>query len=1050
MKKLLTLLCLGVFLISLASAWDFDNVKRDYNSITKEITVKNAYGLGDTLGKIKLVNYTGYCFVGECYAYYEVQNYLKDDGLRSSITYDKSKTIDLERSSTYEIWNPNKEVIGDVYSTTCKNKIGEVKTDCVSTKTGTKTTYGGWDSYDVNKGLPIGNYLLRQSVDVKEKETVDVIPEFYGITLEEFAPFTGLTRLEYADGSEGASYGIDNDEWRTQIFTIGTTGINAIQSITGLSMPLSRQDAGTTGTLLIQIKELDASGNPTGSDYSNATYNIASLNTAETWENITLTSYENLQPDTNYSLILGTLGISASDYVIIHFQTSNIYAGGFVKKSEDVGVTWNADTQTGWDWSFYLYGEYGKPQVTIVYPEDGSSYPSTTQDLNYTYTGLADRCWYSTNFGSTNSSTVSAGTNFTGLSASEGSNTWTVYCNNTGGIGNATTTFSVDSTTPIIEISSPNGTVDYHASGQNISLNWSITDDNLDSCWYEYDGTNYSIADDLCTLSNFTSFNVTDSTVRTLKFFANDTGGNVGSETSTWSYKIWENDRTLNSSVYQTEYTTYKVNVTSNISLTAVNLNYNGTLYSMSNQGGGLWSYSRDTPTSLNGTYNVGFNFTYGSEIISAYNSNQEVRELYFDICNPTNNIPYVNYTFKDEADLSYINASITTSEFEFYLGSGSVSKTLTYSNTSDNSDYAFCSNSNQTLYVDPYIQYKQGSSYPQRIYDASTQTFTTTAADKILYLLGSADGIYTTFQVVNLANQPLSDVEATAVREINEENVVIGTGTTDAAGSVVFWVNPDFSHTFTFTKTGYGTSVYNLIPTQSQYTITMGTNSSEYVYLSDFEGLKWYVFPGVGIRNESTATNYGFNISAVNSNLVKCRIDILNQNKSITLATAEADAISSGSLCSVYVSHTINSTYPSIKGRLLIDIGDGWMILEDDAYWHYEPIDTTGSTFTDFFNGLKVFDLRYFNDNENHREYTYILLFFLVVMIICAVMNYAGWDIQTAGGMIYLVGGLVWIASIPGFLNLSNISPFSLIDKYFVAIIYSMFMVGFALRRIQ
>jgi hypothetical protein len=135
------------------------------------------------------------------------------------------------------------------------------------------------------------------------------------------------------------------------------------------------------------------------------------------------------------------------------------------------------------------------------------------------------------------------------------------------------------------------------------------------------------------------------------------------------------------------------------------------------------------------------------------------------------------------------------------------------------------------------------------------------------------------------------------------------------------------------------------------------------------------------------------------------------------------------------------------MRGRLLIDTGDGYKILEDDAYWVFMSYNNTGMTVTDWFNGLTQLDLSYFNNDEQHREYSQILIFFLVAMIICAVLNVAGWDIQTQGGMIFLVGTLVWVASVPGFLNLANISPYPIVDKFFVAIIYSMFMIGFGAR---
>jgi len=53
MKKLLIFLMLGIFLISFVSAFEFDNIKT-YDNATREVTIINAYGLGDTIGKAKL------------------------------------------------------------------------------------------------------------------------------------------------------------------------------------------------------------------------------------------------------------------------------------------------------------------------------------------------------------------------------------------------------------------------------------------------------------------------------------------------------------------------------------------------------------------------------------------------------------------------------------------------------------------------------------------------------------------------------------------------------------------------------------------------------------------------------------------------------------------------------------------------------------------------------------------------------------------------------------------------------------------------------------
>jgi len=527
--------------------------------------------------------------------------------------------------------------------------------------------------------------------------------------------------------------------------------------------------------------------------------------------------------------------------------------------------------------------------------------------------------------------------------------------------------------------------------------------------------------------------------------------------TSNYTFNITAyeyNEEIFNVTSYETATENFLLNISVNelTSISSATLNLNGSSYSGTNIGSStnqLWKVSLTNANSIIGNKTFNWTIDYGSGTKQTNLLGQDVNNLIFDLCNATNNVSYVNYTFKDEGTLTYINGSITTSTFEYYLGDGSVTKTLTFINTSDNPSYAFCLNArDKTLNVDPYIQYKQGTTYPQRIYNPTLTSYTNTTTNKILYLLSSTDGIYTTFQVLDSSNRPLNGVDATVVRTIDEESVTVGTGTTDSAGSVTFWVNPDFSHTFTFTKSGYGSVIYSIIPTQSSYTINLGTNSSQYLSESDLDGLKWYIFPSIGIIENSSERNFGFNITSSNSNLQMCRIDILNQNKSITLSTNQENAISSNSSCFVQTNYSSSLDYQIIKGRLLIDIGDGWVQLEDDANWIFETTNTTGSTLTDFFVGLKTMDLELFNDNPNHRDYTYILIFFLVTTIICAVMNYAGWDIQERGGMVFLMWIFVVIASIPGFLTFNDISNWDWFNQYYFAFVYSCFVIGYFTRR--
>ncbi len=95
------------------------------------------------------------------------------------------------------------------------------------------------------------------------------------------------------------------------------------------------------------------------------------------------------------------------------------------------------------------------PIITISFPQN-ISYTVNVSDFNYSVVeSNPDSCWYSVDFGNTNSTPVSSGTNFIDVTSSNGSNTWIVYCNDTIGQENSSNvTFFMDLNPPQIEYAS--------------------------------------------------------------------------------------------------------------------------------------------------------------------------------------------------------------------------------------------------------------------------------------------------------------------------------------------------------------------------------------------------------------------------------------------------------------------------------------------------------------------------------------------------------------------------------------------------------------------
>ena len=384
-----------------------------------------------------------------------------------------------------------------------------------------------------------------------------------------------------------------------------------------------------------------------------------------------------------------------------------------------------------------------------------------------------------------------------------------------------------------------------------------------------------------------------------------------------------ENTQLFNASSFETASETFTINITTNgTTPTTGKLIYNGTTFSsvtITNTVGNDFNISRTIDIPLtNETKSWFFNFTIGGTEFSSLTQNQIINLTNFSICDGSLTDDFLNISFKDEDDLSVLNASIPTSNFLYYLGSGTVNKTYSFSSVTNSFNYTFCATPNETLNIDSFVQYKQGTDYPQRIYNPDAISYTSTVTNITLYLLNSLDGIFVTFQVINSIEQGISGVKVTGTRVISGEDITIASGTTDAAGSVTFWLNPDFLHTFTFVKIGFETASTSLFPTQPAYTITLtggeGTGAFDYS-----RGIAISTRPIGAVLNDTlynfnytisssfwVLEEFGFTLSYSNGTVIGTQSSTANTGGFLGL---DATTGNNGSIIMEYY-YLINSTY--------------------------------------------------------------------------------------------------------------------------------------------
>ena len=425
-----------------------------------------------------------------------------------------------------------------------------------------------------------------------------------------------------------------------------------------------------------------------------------------------------------------------------------------------------------------------------------------------------------------NGTTITATTNTTGLNNTnytfsgtfpEGSHTWNVIaCDAQNDCGSGTTrTINIDTTSPTINITLPTAVSSYAESGQNETLNWTIYDANLNSCWYEYGGVNTSVT---CS-ANTTLFTLGSG--RSINFWGNDTFGNLAGSSRTWSYTLFLNSISYASEVYETSTATHILNLsydTSTLAVTAFleydSINYSATKAVETN--GAVFTREFDIPI---GGVTGSKNFTWFMEVTegvtqnsSTRQYNQTINEIYLGLCNVNQTIAGVNFTYYDEDLGTIINGTNAPTDFEgtfrYWVGSGDTYKNYSISNLSvSNVTYEFCINpSNNSVYqIHTDLDLIIGADgYNPNSYYLRNATLTNDTNYINLYLLNESLGqkfFFTSYVGVT----PLADATITITKYFEGEGVykAVGIALTDSSGAFTQYLELDKSYQFSAVQDG-------------------------------------------------------------------------------------------------------------------------------------------------------------------------------------------------------------------------------------------------------
>jgi len=484
-KRTFLILLLGIFLISLVSSLEFDNIK-SYNAETKTATIKNVFGLGQDIATAKLntpqvyyvipsdsvkvaeieINgYTDYSNILSSIKSYDRKNKNKEVTKNYVLKYKKSYQIPSYNSICEDVPFPNQTIGKDCYSEADYSKMNNVE------------TWEDWNG-EIKEGetLTIGLFT-----DVKENEHIEWIPKIAGVEVKEWADFVGMTRGEHFNTAPNDQVGANTE----QHFIIGNTSANANTNVTGISINITNSSV-HTGKVWITIMY----GNPTTGAILNATnitygvFDTATMNstgfTSGHFYNITLNNSQNYGGTlsaggtyvwklwANYSPADGNIGFSRN--------TTGIYGltnGGNVKQFE----MWNSSIAA----------------LSVLLNSPPNNQAFATQNLNFSGNvsdasslGIKNVSLLINNtVNQTNTSTLQGSYNFTSVIIPDGFWSWSIIAYDNSNVRynatNGTLNFLVDTIQPTIDFISPTENNNSYLNRNYILTNVSSTDVNLNN-----------------------------------------------------------------------------------------------------------------------------------------------------------------------------------------------------------------------------------------------------------------------------------------------------------------------------------------------------------------------------------------------------------------------------------------------------------------------------------------------------------------------------------------------------------------------------------------
>jgi len=604
---------------------------------------------------------------------------------------------------------------------------------------------------------------------------------------------------------------------------------------------------------------------------------------------------------------------------------------------------------------------------------------------------------------------------------------WTCQaCDSDGDCGFATEnrTVLVDTAPPTITINSPSALEDIRYADGNETLNWTITDTNFASAWYNYNGTNVS----LIGASNQTIFQL-DGNDRNLTFYANDSVGNVNSTLVEWVYKVFVNEEIYSETAIEGNTETFAMNITwDNNTYSSVDgyLNYNGVRQSIATKtgSGGSAYLTKDISIPAVATdtnYTFLWEFLLGGEYINSTSLNQSVSNIDLAICNSTNYQDLViNMSLYDEETNTYINNTALDSNIEIDLQISSRDSGITiidYANQWTNQNNVSLCLANDTLdsvdyQIDYVITFSSDDHITEYLYmdngtlDNSSSFNSLTDKSMFLMNLLSADSTSFLFNYLDSDGLVVDDIIVHAFRKYVGEGIfreIERAKQNDDGNTVVHLVEEDVIYYFIISKFS------EILFTSNTYTALCQSTPCE-IELSEAGGFEEFgsdwdlIDDGAYTVNSNDVTReVNLSFETTDSSTFTFTIYRLNSTAGYESVGTDNATGTSGTLLITIPASSGNESFFGVVEQDGEYIKSEWIDMEENAGVYF------GDSLSIFLAILIILTLSLMAISEGSGTILFLILGLFLVMILGLADFATAWGLNILIYLIIAGGLLVW-----------------------------------------